>query len=171
MNIMNILKTNIRTTSFGALLCFAGLTVLAASPADQEKLASANTGFAFDLLKQITREQPGTNVFISPFSVSSVLQMVANGAARDTKTEMQRVLKTAGLPAETLNAAGKDLNQSLNSQPGVILNLANAIWYKKEIRLKSEFVSVNQQFFQAELGGVDFTKLESVRSEERRVGK
>ena len=62
----------------GAWLCFAGLTVLAASPAGQEKLASANTGFAFDLLKQITREQPGTNVFISPFSVSTVLQMVAN---------------------------------------------------------------------------------------------
>src|ERR1017187_1877024 len=164
MNIMNILKTNIRTTSFGALLCFAGLTVLAAVPADQEKLASANTGFAFDLLKQITREQPGTNVFISPFSVSTALQMVANGAAGETKAGMQRVLKAGGLPAGVLNSACKDLNQSLNSQPGVILNLANAIWYKKEIQLKPEFTSVNKQFFQAELGGVDFTKPESAQT-------
>jgi len=98
---------------FGVLLFSAGLTVLAAAPADQEKLASANTGFAFDLLKQITREQPDTNVFISPFSVSSVLQMVATGAAGDTKAEMQRVLKTDGLPAETLNAAGKDFESVL----------------------------------------------------------
>jgi hypothetical protein len=103
-------------------------------------------GFAFDLLKQITREQPGTNVFISPFSVSTVLQMVANGAAGDTKAEMQRVLKTAGLPPETLNAACKDLNQSLNSQTNVILNLANAIWYKEGIHLKPGFVSVNKNF-------------------------
>jgi serpin B len=146
----------------GAWLCFAGLTVLAA-PADQGKLASANTGFAFDLLKQITREQPGTNVFISPFSVSTALQMVGNGAAGETRAEMQRVLKTAGLPAGTLNAACKDLNQSLNSQPGVILNLANAIWYKKEFHLKPEFISVNQHFFQAELAGVDFTKPESAQ--------
>ena len=86
--------------------------------------------------------------------------MTGNGAAGETKAEMQRVLKTAGLPAGTLNSVCKDLNQSLNSQPGVILNLANAIWYKKEIRLKPEFVSVNQQFFQAELGGVDFSKPE-----------
>jgi serine protease inhibitor len=164
MNIMNILKTNIRKTSFGALLCSAGLAALAASPSDQEKLATANTGFAFDLLKQIVKEQPDTNVFISPFSVSTALQMVANGAAGDTKVEMQRVLKTAGLPAGTLNSACKDLNQSLNSQPGVILNLANAIWYKKEIKLKPEFVSVNQQFFQAELTGVDFTKPESAQT-------
>jgi serpin B len=161
---MNILKTNIRKTSFGILMCFAGLTALAASPSDREKLATANTGFAFDLLKQITREQPGTNVFISPFSVSTALQMVGNGAAGETKAEMQRVLKTAGLPAGTLNSACKDLNQSLNSQPGVTLNLANAIWYKKEIRLKPEFVSVNQQFFQADLGGVDFSKPESAQT-------
>ena len=76
------------------------LTALAASPADQEKLATANTAFAFDLLKQIVKEQPDTNVFISPFSVSTALQMVANGAAGGTKVEMQRVLKTTGLPAE-----------------------------------------------------------------------
>jgi serpin B len=140
------------------------LTVLAAAPADQEKLASANTAFAFDLLKQITREQPGTNVFISPFSVSTVLQMVANGAVGGTKAEMQRVLKTESLPAETLNAAGKDLNQSLNSQTNVILNLANAIWYKAEFHLKPGFVSDNRNFFSAKLAGVDFGKPESAQT-------
>ena len=149
---------------FGVLLCFAGLTVLAAAPADQEKLASANTGFAFDLLKQIAGEQPGTNIFISPFSVSTVLQMVGNGAAGETKAEMQRVLKTAGLPAETLNAACKDLNQSLNSQTNVILNLANAIWYKEGFHLKPGFVSDNKNFFLAELAGVDFGKPESAQT-------
>jgi len=148
---------------FGVLLCFASLIVLVASPADQEKLASANTGFAFDLLKQIAGEQPGTNVFISPFSVSTVLQMVANGAAGDTKAEMQRVLKTTALPAETLNAAGKNLNQSLNSQTNVILNLANAIWYKEGFHLKPGFVSANRNFFSAELAGVDFAKPESAQ--------
>jgi serine protease inhibitor len=145
---------------FGVWLCFAGLTVLVASPADQEKLASANTGFAFDLLKQITREQPGTNVFISPFSVSTVLQMVGNGAAGETKAEMQRVLKTAGLPAETLNAACKDLNQSLNSQTNVILNLANAIWYQEGFHLKPGFVSDNKNFFgETGRGGLRETRI------------
>ena len=149
---------------FGVLLCCAGLTVLVASPADQAGLASANTGFAFDLMKQIAGGQPGTNVFISPFSVSTVLQMVANGAAGDTRAEMQRVLKTAGLPAETLNAAGKDLNQSLNSQTNVILNLANAIWYKEGFHLKPGFVSDNKNYFLAKLAGVDFTKPESAQA-------
>jgi serpin B len=146
---------------FVLLLCFAGLMVLAAAPAE---LATANAGFAFDLLKQIAGQQPGTNIFISPFSVSTVLQMVANGAAGDTRVEMQRVLKTAGLPAETLNTAVKDLNQSLNSQTNVILNLANAIWYKEGFHLKPGFVSDNRNFFSAELAGVDFGKPKSAQT-------
>ena len=143
---------------FGVLLCFASLIVLVASPADQEKLAMANTGFAFDLLKQIAGEQPNANVFISPFSVSSVLQMVANGAAGDTKTEMQRVLKTTGLAPDSLNAACKDLNESLNSQTNVILNLASAIWFQEGIHLKPGFVATNSRFFHAGLAPVDFQK-------------
>ena len=153
-----------RTLGLGVWLCFAGLTVLAAVPGDQGKLASANTGFAFDLLKQIVAEQPGTNIFISPFSVSSVLQMVAHGAAGETRTEMQRALKTAGLPADALKAACKDLNQSLNSQTNVILNLANAIWYKQEFHLKPEFVSDNRTYFSATLAGVNFGKPESAQT-------
>jgi serpin B len=143
---------------FGVLLCFASLIVLVASPADQEKLAMANTGFAFDLLKQIAGGQPNANVFISPFSVSSVLQMVANGAAGDTKPEMQRVLKTTGLAPDSLNAACKDLNESLNSQTNVILNLASAIWFQEGIHLKPGFVATNSRFFHAGLAPVDFQK-------------
>jgi serpin B len=145
------------------LLCFSNLAAFADSPADPAKLAAANTGFAFDLLKQITVEQPNANVFISPFSVSSLLQMAANGAAGDTKTEIQRVLKTTGLPPESLNTACKDLNQSLNSQTNVILNLANAIWFQEGIRLKPGFVATNGRFFQAELAPVDFRKPDSAK--------
>jgi serine protease inhibitor len=72
-------------------------------------------------------------------------------------------LKTAGLPPGELNSACKDLNQSLNSQPGVVLNLANAIWYKEGFHLKPGFVSDNRNFFLAKLAGVDFAKPESAQ--------
>jgi serpin B len=153
-----------KKSAFGTMLCFAAWAVLADPASDPARLAAANTGFAFDLLKQIAGEQPNANVFISPFSVSSVLQMVANGAAGDTRTEMQRVLKTAGLPPETLNAACRDLNQSLNSQTNVILSLANAIWFQEGIRLKPGFVATNSRFFQAGLAPVDFKKPESAKT-------
>ncbi|MGH7951516.1 MAG: serpin family protein [Limisphaerales bacterium] len=135
---------------------FVGLSAFAASAQNLEKLAEANNGFAFNLLKQIAKEQPTQNIFISPFSVSTALQMLDNGASGKTKSEIQSVLKTENLPPEKLNAAFKELNQSLKSQTNVILDLANGIWYKKGFQLKPDFVAADKEFFQAELAPVDF---------------
>jgi serine protease inhibitor len=146
----------------GLLFCFATLTVLADS--DLQKLVAANNGFAFDLLKQIAREQPTQNLFISPFSVSTVLQMIDNGAVGATKQEMEQVLYTDGLPAEQLNPASKSLNQLLKSQTNVTLELANAIWYQQGIPLKPGFVSVNKEFFEADLGTVNFDSPQSAQT-------
>ena len=110
---MSSSKTNLRRILSSVLICLIGLLASTALAGDLEKLADANTGFAFDLLKQIAKEQPETNIFISPFSVSTVLQMVDDGAVGDTKLEMERVLKTSDLSSEALNAACKGLNQSL----------------------------------------------------------
>ena len=161
MNVARFPQFNRHKVWAGLLICFTSVAVRADSPADRATLASANTGFAFNLLKQIVKEQPDANVFISPFSVSTVLQMVGNGAAGETRTEMQDVLKTAGLQTGSLNEACRNLNQSLTSLPDVTLDLANGIWYQKEIQLKPAFVAENKNFFLAELGGVDFAKPKS----------
>jgi serpin B len=164
MNVARFRQINHHKVRIGILICFTSLAVWADSSVELAKLSAANAGFAFDLLKQIAGEQPNANAFISPFSVSTVLQMVANGAAGETKTEMQRVLKTGGLPADALNGATKSLNLSLSSQTNVILDLANAIWYREGIRLKPGFVSVNSNFFQAKLASVDFGKPDSAQT-------
>jgi serine protease inhibitor len=156
-------KISSRKTLLCALLCTMSLPVLADSAANQARLAAANTSFAFDLFRQIAREQPDANIFVSPFSVSTVLQMIDSGAAGATKEEMEHVLHTDGLSANALNDACQTLNQSLNSQSDVTLELANAIWYKQGIPLKPAFVAANKAFFQAELGAVDFSSPQSAQ--------
>jgi len=144
--------------------------------ADEGKLSAANTKFAFDLLKEIAGEQPKANVFISPFSVSVALQMVANGAAGDTRTEMENALGTSALSPDALNGASKELNRSLNSQTNAILNLADGIWYQEGLRLKPDFAAINRRFFQASLAPVDFKNPNSAKTindwaDERTHGK
>lgn len=153
---MNTSKKIARRMLSGALAGLMGCSTFVVTAQETDKLAAANNGFAFDLLKQIAKEQPGENIFISAFSVSSALQMVGNGAAGETKTEMQRVLKTDSLEPAALNEACKKLNQSLNSQSDVILELADGIWYQKGFHLKPAFIDHNTYFFGAELAGVDF---------------
>ena len=139
------------------LLCLLGFGLQAASPIDQQKLASVNVGFAFKLLKQLAKDQPGASIFISPYSASTVLQMACNGAGGQTKTEMQRVLGTTGLAAEALNAANKDCDRDINSRgTNVVLMAANAIWCRKGTPVKPAFISCNQQFFGATVDALDF---------------
>jgi serine protease inhibitor len=157
-------KISLRKTWLGLLLCAASLPVLADSAGDQAELAAANTGFAFDLFRQVAHEQPDANVFISPFSVSTVLQMLDNGAVSATRQELEQVLHTDSLPSGALNAACERLNHSLSSQTNAILELANAIWYQQGIPLKPAFVSINRDFFQAELGAVDFARPQSAQT-------
>jgi serpin B len=149
--------------TFITVSCIAALWAHAASSADQQKLASANTGFAFKLLKEIAKEQPARNVFISPYSVSSVLQMVCNGAGGKTKEELQQVLGTTGLSLPEMNQANQNLSRAIQSgSSNVVLNSANAIWYRKGVSIKPEFISCNQQFYQAKVDGLDFNDPASV---------
>src|ERR1043166_5258820 len=82
------------------LFVMCGL-LMAAVDLDVEKLASANSSFGFNLMRQLVAEQPDANVFISPYSVSVALQMVWQGAAGETKKEMEQALALGGFKAET----------------------------------------------------------------------
>ncbi len=152
------MKTIAFLTIFLSLVALHGAV---ASSADEEKLAAANNVFAFKLLKEIASEQPATNIFISPYSASTVLQMVANGAAGQTKTEMQKALRTStastGLSGADLNAANKQIAQSLHDgNADVILEIANGIWYHKKAVVKPDFIACNKEFFGATVEPLDF---------------
>ena len=145
-------------------LFWAAFTALAQPAGDQAKLVAANTAFAFDLMNQVARAEPEANVFISPFSVSCALQMVDNGAAGETRIEMERVLKTTGMPADSLNACYQDLARQFSGRQDVELNLANGLWCQKGFHLKPAFVKSNRKFFQAELAEVNFESPESAQA-------
>ena len=127
------------------------------STADEGNPDRANGIFAFKLLKRIASDQPRANIFISPFSVSIALQMVANGAAGQTKAEMEQVLEM-GIGTTTANEAnGRVANSLKNCNSNVILEIANSIWYRQDTGVRSEFLALIQEFFDAIVKPIDFT--------------
>ena len=142
----------------GILMTLSSFPLLGAPSPEQAKLVSADTGFAFSLLKELAKDQPARNIFISPYSISTVLQMVENGAAGNTREEMARVLGTSGLEAGVLNRAHKELDASVRSaQSDVVLTMANAIWYSVGIEVKPAFAALNKDFYGATMDALDFT--------------
>lgn len=149
------------------LLCSIILPTLAAAlpltaTADNSPLATADNGFAFKLLRQLVQDQPAQDIFISPYSATTVLQMVGNGAAGQTKSEMQSVLGTANLTTEDANAANKNILESLGQNTNVILTTANAIWCRASVPLKPDFLAANRDFYDATVESMDFADPASV---------
>jgi serine protease inhibitor len=144
-------------------ILFGGLLSATAALEAAQKLSAANNDFAFKLLKQLAKAAPAQNIFISPYSAATVLQMVGNGAAGSTKMEIQQVLGTAKLPADVANMANQEIAQALNSpDTNVILTTANAIWYRQGTTVKPAFVDCNRQFFGATVDPLDFADPHSV---------
>lgn len=144
-------------------LAVSTLPLLAEPSPDAQKLAAADCTFSFRLLKELNKEQPAKNIFVSPYSASTVLQMVCNGADGRTKTEMAEVLGTAGLQQNAVNAATLEIQKSLDAAgTNIILNTANALWCRKNVSIKPAFISDNQQFFRATVESLDFNNPKTI---------
>jgi serine protease inhibitor len=70
---------------------------------------------------------------------------------------MQQALGIAGLRQAAQNQASLDLDRRIQAETaGVLLNTANAVWYRKGIHVKPDFISCNRKFYQATIEGLDF---------------
>ena len=124
----------------------------------QTDLAAADNDFGFRLLKEIAQARPEKNIFISPYSAATVLQMVANGAAGRTSSQMREALGTTNLSDAEVNAANQQIGESLNQRrTKVTLTTANAIWYRKGITVQPTFLKCNREYFDATVAPLEFS--------------
>lgn len=141
-----------------ALLSLLSCLSSSALPAVQSELSAANTAFAFNLLKELVKEQPTSNIFVSPYSASTVLQMVGTGAAGSTLTEMQEALSTTNLTEPGVEQGNKDIAAIINApNTNFDLTAANAIWYQKGMPVMPAFLENNQKYFGATVDGVNLS--------------
>ena len=101
----------------------------------------------------------GTHIMVSPLSVSLALAMTYNGADGETKTAMEKALKVYGLTPEEINNSYFDLVNALKSlDKKVLLEIANAIFYRNDFEVENEFISTNNYYYDAEVSALDFDR-------------
>ena len=66
-------------------------------------------------------------------------------------------MKLSGLTTEQINNSHKALVAALqSSDPEVVLEIANAIYYHQGFTVLSDFISVNRNFYNAEVNTLNF---------------
>lgn len=160
-------------------------------------LAEAINSFTFSLFQKTAALQPGTNLFLSPFSVYAALAMLANGAEGETK---EAIFKVLGLPpqqAPSLPAAFARLREQLTlpaplsgrerrmlerlgkdaakaSEEACEFEMGSAVWWNGNSQAVPAFADQMKQYFQATASGLDFRSpaaLHTVNSWVREVTK
>ncbi len=125
----------------------------------QAKRVGQDNEFALDLFRKVINFSKETNVFISPLSVSIALGMTWNGAAGETKSEMENTLKMGGMSVEEINEYYRILQTTLPTiDPTTKLTLANSLWYRSGFQVKQDFLKVNIDYFNAYVRELDFSK-------------
>ncbi|KAK9731420.1 Serpin (serine protease inhibitor) [Popillia japonica] len=115
---------------------------------------------AYNLYKTISKPE---NLIFSPFSAHSALSLAYEGTGGQTTSTFQDVLL---LPDQNATALGyKSMMDTLNSAQNVQLNIANKIYLQSDYKLKEDFRSIAQNYFEADADTIDFSQ-SSVAAEE-----
>lgn len=128
-------------------------------PLKAAAIITADNTFGLDLYARLAgAAAQGTNLMISPLSVSQALCMTYNGAGGDTKAAMEKALSIAGMDRDELNGLNRSLvNALVAHDPKVIVTIANSIWYRQEYTVLPDFINRNQDYYNAQVNPVDFT--------------
>ena len=127
-----------------------------------EEFTEGNNEFAWNIMKALNEEDKEGNVFISPISISTALSMTYQGARGETREEMGEVLGYAGTEDEILQESYEEfLKYLVAMDPDIELNIANSIWYREGEAIEEEFLTVNQEVFNALVEEMDFSRPEA----------
>ncbi len=131
----------------------------------ETKLISATNTFCWNLLREVVKEEAANanaNVFISPLSASMALGMTLNGARFETEEAMKTALGFSELSREEINAVYRQMLERFAEQDqDVTFQVSNAIWHDDDIVIRDDFISVNQQYFDATIRALDFSSSEA----------
>ena len=116
----------------------------------QQQIGYTANAFTFDFLKAAAaKEDAGTNIFVSPFSIQMALAMTAAGAEGDTQTEMYNALGFTDFDHADVSEFYHTLIPALqNVDNTTIFEIANSFWAKKSIVIKDDYTEdIKDNFF------------------------
>ena len=128
------------------------------TPEDTRTVSEANNRFAFSLYSRLVREKEysGSNLFFSPFSLSSAMALTCEGARGRTADEIRSVFF---FPDNTTALRGgfSGMNAAVNGgDPKYTLRTANALWAEKTYPFLSDYVSTASRYYGARTTNLDF---------------
>ena len=127
------------------------------------KITNGLNEFSLDLFKEIQKNE-SDNIFISPYSINSVLLMLYNGAESNTKNELKTALHLEDVNINELNKYTNNLITSLTrADSEVTIDIGNSMWINNRFKPNSQYVDTIKNNFFSYIYTKDFNNKNTVK--------
>ncbi len=127
-----------------------------ATPEGKTSLINANNQFALEFYSHLKDKESGKNIFFSPYSISTALSMVYEGAREETAREIESVFHFSTDGSVRRSSTAAIYNELNKNQSDYILSTANALWAQKDYPLLDELTKVVSEYYGGQLSNLDF---------------
>ena len=119
-------------------------------------IADANNQFAFELYNKYKSEE--SNIFFSPYSISTSLAMTYDGAKGKTAEEMQSVFHIPEDANIRRSNFAKIYNEINKKGKKYKLSTANALWAQENYKFLEEYTSTVEKYYGGKVTNLDFVR-------------
>jgi|TARA_B100002003_G_scaffold52782_1_gene48014 serpin B len=119
-----------------------------------QEVVNANNQFAFELYSEINKAKD-SNIFYSPYSISSAIAMTYEGAKGQTADEMKSVFHfpESNILRPNFAAIYNDINKRTKAYE---LRTGNALWVQNDFPFLEDYTSRVEQYYGGKAANVDF---------------
>ena len=125
-----------------------------ATPAGINSVINANNQFAFDLYSELKNKEG--NIFFSPYSISTALAMVYEGAKGKTADEIQSVFHFPAESSIRRPAFAAIYNELNKPDSKYTLSTANALWAQNDYKFLNDYLTTLEQYYGGKATNLDF---------------
>jgi len=119
-----------------------------------EDVIEANNRFAINLYSQYKSEEG--NIFFSPFSISTAMAMVYEGAEGKTAKEIKSVFGFPKYDNSRRNQYSDLLSEINKKDKEYALNTANALWAEQDFQFLDEYITTVEEYYKGKTTNLDF---------------
>ena len=121
---------------------------------DKSGITEANNRFAINLYSQYKSEEG--NIFFSPFSISTAMAMVYEGAEGKTAKEIKSVFGFPKYDNSRRNQYFNLLSEINKKDKEYALKTANALWAQQDFQFLDEYLTTVEKYYEGKTTNLDF---------------
>lgn len=115
----------------------------------------ASNRFAFELYERYS--SGNGNILFSPYSISTALSMVYEGAGGETADEIEDVFHFIEEPSERMPAIASIHNTLNGKDRDYELHTANALWMQEDYPILEDYIDAVVNYYSGEANSLDFS--------------